>query len=100
MLIVLILAGLASGRIPSVFVRRPHVTRKYLNGHTGGALVTHDEIRKAFRFNAAYHPLAGMYSILYTMGMTRIAPVSYVRAHLPEMVASLGKKRGSRIVIT
>ena len=34
------------------------------------------------------------------MVMTRIAPVSYVRAHLPEMVASLGKKRGSRIIIT
>ena len=41
-----------------------------------------------------------MYSILYTMGMTRIAPVSYVRAHLPEMVASLGKKKRGRVIIT
>ncbi len=32
--------------------------------------------------------------------MTRIVPVSYVRAHLPEMVASIGKKKRDRIVIT
>ncbi|MFH1725994.1 MAG: type II toxin-antitoxin system Phd/YefM family antitoxin [Elusimicrobiota bacterium] len=32
--------------------------------------------------------------------MTKIAPVSYVRAHLPEMVAALGKKKRDRIVIT
>lgn len=32
--------------------------------------------------------------------MNRIAPVSYVRAHLPEMVASLGRKKRDRIVIT
>lgn len=41
-----------------------------------------------------------MYSILYTIFMTRIAPVSYVRAHLPEMVASLGKNKRGRIIIT
>ena len=32
--------------------------------------------------------------------MTKIAPVSYVRAHLPEMVAAIGKKKRDRIVIT
>ena len=32
--------------------------------------------------------------------MTKIAPVSYVRAHLPEMVAALGKRKRGRIVIT
>lgn len=32
--------------------------------------------------------------------MTKIAPVSYVRAHLPEMVAALGKKKRGRIIIT
>lgn len=32
--------------------------------------------------------------------MTKIAPVSYVRAHLPEMVAMLGKKKRGRVVIT
>ncbi len=41
-----------------------------------------------------------MYSILYTISMTRIVPVSYVRAHLPEMVASLGKNKRGRIIIT
>ena len=32
--------------------------------------------------------------------MTKIASVSYVRAHLPEMVASLGKKKRGRVIIT
>lgn len=32
--------------------------------------------------------------------MDKIAPVSYVRAHLPEMVAALGRKKRDRIVIT
>ncbi|MDD5544275.1 MAG: type II toxin-antitoxin system Phd/YefM family antitoxin [Acidobacteriia bacterium] len=32
--------------------------------------------------------------------MTKIAPVSFVRAHLPEMVASLGKNKRDRVVIT
>ena len=32
--------------------------------------------------------------------MTKIAPVSYVRAHLLEMVAALGKKKRGRIIIT
>ncbi|MBI4676776.1 MAG: type II toxin-antitoxin system Phd/YefM family antitoxin [Elusimicrobia bacterium] len=32
--------------------------------------------------------------------MDRIVPVSYVRAHLPEMVAAIGKKKRDRIVIT
>jgi PHD/YefM family antitoxin component YafN of YafNO toxin-antitoxin module len=32
--------------------------------------------------------------------MTKIVPVSYVRAHLPEMVAALGKKKRSRVIIT
>lgn len=32
--------------------------------------------------------------------MNRIVPVSYVRAHLPEMVAAIGKKKRDRIVIT
>ena len=44
-----------------------------------------------------------MYRILYNQGrgrMTKIAPISYVRAHLPEMVAVLGKKKRGRIIIT
>ncbi len=32
--------------------------------------------------------------------MTRIAPISYVRAHLPEMLASLGKNKRGRVIIT
>lgn len=32
--------------------------------------------------------------------MNRIVPVSYVRAHLPEMVAAIGKKKRDRIIIT
>ena len=32
--------------------------------------------------------------------MTKIAPVSYVRAHLPEMVAALGRKKRNRVIIT
>ena len=32
--------------------------------------------------------------------MTRIASVSYVRAHLPEMVASLRKNKCGRVIIT
>lgn len=32
--------------------------------------------------------------------MTKIAPVSYVRAHLPQMVAALGKKKRDRVIIT
>ena len=32
--------------------------------------------------------------------MTKIASVSYVRAHLPEMVASLRKKKRGRVIIT
>ena len=32
--------------------------------------------------------------------MNRIVPVSYVRAHLPEMVAAIGKKKRDRITIT
>ncbi len=32
--------------------------------------------------------------------MNRIEPVSYVRAHLPEMIAALGKKKRDRIIIT
>ena len=32
--------------------------------------------------------------------MTKIVPVSYVRAHLPEMVAAIGKKKRGRIIIT
>ena len=32
--------------------------------------------------------------------MTKIASVSYVRAHLPEMVASLRKNKRGRVIIT
>ena len=32
--------------------------------------------------------------------MTKIAAVSYVRAHLPEMVANIGKKKRDRVIIT
>ncbi len=32
--------------------------------------------------------------------MTHIAPLSYVRAHLSEMIAALGKKKRGRVVIT
>ena len=32
--------------------------------------------------------------------MTKIAGVSYVRAHLPQMVAALGKKKRDRVIIT
>lgn len=32
--------------------------------------------------------------------MTKIVPVSYVRAHLPAMVASIGKKKRDRVIIT
>lgn len=32
--------------------------------------------------------------------MTKIAPVSYVRAHLPAMIAAIGKKKRGRIIIT
>ena len=32
--------------------------------------------------------------------MTKIAPVSCVRAHLPEMVAALGRKKRGRVIIT
>ncbi len=32
--------------------------------------------------------------------MTKIAPVSYVRAHLPQMVAALGEKKRDRVIIT
>jgi len=32
--------------------------------------------------------------------MNRIAPVSYVRAHLPEMIAALGRKKRNRVIIT
>lgn len=46
-----------------------------------------------------------MYAIQYTVDvggttMTKIASVSYVRAHLPEMVASLRKKKRGRVIIT
>jgi PHD/YefM family antitoxin component YafN of YafNO toxin-antitoxin module len=32
--------------------------------------------------------------------MNKIASVSYVRVHLPEMVASLGKNKRGRVIIT
>ncbi|MCX5795865.1 MAG: type II toxin-antitoxin system Phd/YefM family antitoxin [Elusimicrobia bacterium] len=32
--------------------------------------------------------------------MNRIVPISHARAHLPELVASLGQKKRDRIVIT
>jgi len=32
--------------------------------------------------------------------MTKIVPISYVRAHLPEMVATIGKQKRGRIIIT
>jgi len=32
--------------------------------------------------------------------MTRIVPVSYLRAHLPEMVSAIGKKKRDRVIIT
>jgi len=32
--------------------------------------------------------------------MTKIAPVSYMRAHLPEMISSLSKRKNGRIIIT
>jgi PHD/YefM family antitoxin component YafN of YafNO toxin-antitoxin module len=32
--------------------------------------------------------------------MDNIAPISHVRAHLPEIIASLGKNKRKRIVIT
>ena len=32
--------------------------------------------------------------------MIKIVPISYVRAHLPEMVATIGKKKRGRIIIT
>lgn len=32
--------------------------------------------------------------------MTKIAAVSYVRAHLREMVANIGKKKRDRVIIT
>lgn len=46
-----------------------------------------------------------MYIIQYTVlqevsAMTKVASVSYVRAHLPEMVASLRKKKRGRVIIT
>ena len=48
--------------------------------------------------------LAGMYNIMYNDGgghaMNKIAPLSYVRAHLTEMIASLGKKKRDRVIIT
>jgi PHD/YefM family antitoxin component YafN of YafNO toxin-antitoxin module len=31
---------------------------------------------------------------------TKTVPISYVRAHLPEMVASLGKTKHRRVIIT
>lgn len=48
--------------------------------------------------------LACMYNIMYNNGgghaMNKIAPLSYVRAHLTEMIASLGKKKRDRVIIT
>ena len=32
--------------------------------------------------------------------MTKIASISYVRVHMPEMVASLRKKKRGRVIIT
>ncbi|MBI2891709.1 MAG: type II toxin-antitoxin system Phd/YefM family antitoxin [Nitrospirae bacterium] len=32
--------------------------------------------------------------------MDRILPVSYVRAHLPSLVADLGRKKRGRVIIT
>ena len=32
--------------------------------------------------------------------MTKIVPVSYVRANLPKMVAIIGKKKRDRVIIT
>ncbi len=37
---------------------------------------------------------------MYNIPMTKIASISYVRAHLPEMVAVLGKKKRDRVIIT
>ena len=37
---------------------------------------------------------------MYNISMTKIASISYVRAHLPEMVAVLGKKKRDRVIIT
>ena len=36
----------------------------------------------------------------YNAPMNTIAPISYVRTHLPEMVALLGKKGRNRVTIT
>lgn len=45
-----------------------------------------------------------MYRILYThvggTDMDKIASISYVRAHLPEIVSSLRKRRRDRVVVT
>jgi antitoxin YefM len=32
--------------------------------------------------------------------MNHIAPISYVRAHLPQMVAAIGRKKRDRVIIT
>ena len=44
--------------------------------------------------------LADLYRILYTDQMDKIASISSVRANLPRLVASLGKRKRDRIVIT
>lgn len=48
-----------------------------------------------------------MYAIQYTSNqeqplasLTKIASVSYVRAHLPEMITSLRRKKRGRVIIT
>jgi prevent-host-death family protein len=44
--------------------------------------------------------LASLYRILYTPNMDKIASLSHVRANLPKLVASLGKKNRDRVIIT
>ena len=41
-----------------------------------------------------------MYTILYTVPMDKIASISHVRAHLPELISGLKKNRRNRVIIT
>lgn len=44
--------------------------------------------------------LAPLYRILYTEPMDKIASISHVRAHLPEIISGFKKNRRSRVIIT
>jgi antitoxin YefM len=44
--------------------------------------------------------LAMMYRIMCTENMDKIASLSHVRANLPKLVASLGKRNRDRVIIT